>query len=141
MAAILVMLTGTAFAQEDDCKTSFPLQTGTGEITALTLFNFGKHLELQADTPKQEPLQDVVLNIDGKPAEVYPSLGLDDLLVGLSTDAEQLEVSDALLSALAKGKQATLTARTPEGKPAEAVFSLDGSAASVSRVKTGCKGG
>ena len=117
------------------------MQSSTGEVTALTLFNFGRHLELQADTPKQETLSNVALAIDGEPAEVFSSPGLDDMLIGFSTSESELEVSDVMLMKLAKGREVVLTASKPDGKPARAVFSLDGSAANVSRVKTGCKAG
>ena len=141
MAATLVTVTGAARTQEDECKISFPLQTSTGEITALTLFNFGQHLELQAETPGQQPLQDLTLSIDGKPADIFPSPGLDDMLVGFSTDEQQLEVSDVLLSALSEGKEARVQASTLDGKPANATFKLTSSVVTVSDVKAGCKEG
>lgn len=128
-------------AQEDECKIGFPVQSSTGEVTALTLFNFGSHLELQADTPKQEPLQGVALVIDGEPAELFSSPGLDDLLIGFSTSASELEVSDAMLSKLAKGREAVLSASTLEGKPVRAAFKLDGAVSNISHVMAGCKAG
>ena len=139
--AALVTFSGASFAQEDECKMSFPLLTSTGEITALTLFNFGEHLELQAETPEQQPLQNVTLSIDGKPADIYPSAGLDDTLVGFSTDEQELEVSDALLLVLTEGKEAKVTASTLEGKPVDAKFKLTSFVVTVSYVKAGCKEG
>ena len=140
-AAFSCMVAFPVLAQEGDCKTGFPMQSSTGEVTALTLFNFGKHLELQADTPKQETLSNVALVIDGEPAELFSSPGLDDLLIGFSTSASELEVSDAMLSKLAKGREAVLSASTLEGKPVRAAFKLDSAVSNISHVMAGCKAG
>jgi hypothetical protein len=139
--ALLLMLSlpEGAFAQDGDCLVSFPLQESSGDFGALTLYNFGGHMELQAETPKQEYLQDFTLAIDGKPAAVFPSPGLDDLLVVLSTAEADLEVSDVLLSALTEGRQAVLTATTGTGQKTTAKYRLDSGASKISTVKAGCK--
>lgn len=134
----VMLLPASAFAQENSCKASFALIKGTGQFTALTLLNFGQHLELQADTPAQAPLDQIELAIDGEPAEVYPQMGLDDLLVGFSTDQGELQVSDALLARMSAGSTVTVTA-IAGGLAAKSEFSLKGSAAAIRRLQTGCK--
>jgi hypothetical protein len=135
---LILSLPATAFAQEAECKASFALVKGTGQFTALTLFNFGQHFELQADTPAQQPLDKIILAIDGEPVTVHPSMGLDDMLVGFSTDPAELQVSDEVLDRLSAGSNVTVTADTG-GVAARSEFSLKGSAAAIRRVKGGCK--
>ena len=131
-------LPASAFAQADDCKASFALVEGTGQFTALTLFNFGQHFELQAVTPAQGPLDQIALAIDGEAAKVYPQMGLDDMLVGFSTDPAELQVSDELLARLSAGSNVTVTANAG-GVAARSAFSLKGSATSIRRLQSGCK--
>jgi hypothetical protein len=129
-----------AAAQEGDCRVSFARVSGAGQFTALTLYNFGQHMELQADIPGQESMQDFALLVDGAATQTFPQLGLDDLLVGFPTDASELKVDDALLGQLAKGREATVAANL-NGKSIQTKFSLKGSASAIKRVKGGCKGG
>ena len=136
--ALLLFAAGPAFAQTDDCKASFALTKGTGQFTALTLFNFGQHFELQADTPAQGPLDQIALAIDAEAAEVYPQMGLDDLLVVFSTDPGELQVSDELLARLSAGSNVTVTADAG-GVAARSEFSLKDSAAAIRRLQSGCK--
>lgn len=138
MMLLSLSLPASAFAQAGDCKASFALVEGTGQFTALTLFNFGQHFELQADTPAQGPLDQIALAIDGEAAEVYPQMGLDDLLVGFSTDQGELQVSDELLARLSAGSQVTVTANAG-GVAARSAFSLKGSATAIRRLQSGCK--
>ena len=135
---LIHFLPTAAVAQENDCRASFALVEGTGQFTALTLFNFGQHFELQADTPAQGPLDKIELAIDGEPVTIHPSMGLDDLLVGFSTDPAELQVSDALLARLSAGSRVTVSADAG-GVAARSDFSLKGSAAAIRRVKGGCK--
>jgi hypothetical protein len=135
---LLVSVPAAGLAQESECKASFALVKGTGQFTALNLFNFGQHYELQADTPAQMPLEKISLAIDGEPVDIHPSMGLDDMLVGFSTDPAELQVSDELLARLSAGSTVTVTADAG-GAAARGEFSLKGSAAAIRRVKGGCK--
>lgn len=128
-----------ASAQEGDCKAAFARISGADQFAALTLYNFGQHMELQADIPGQEPMQDFALLIDGEPTQTFPQPGLDDLLVGFPTDAGELKIGDALLGQLAKGREAIVSANL-NGKGIETRFSLKGSASAIKRVKAACKG-
>ena len=116
----------------------FALVKGTGEFTALKLFQFGSHFELQANTPAQGPLDTFAAALDGTPADLHFSLGLDDLLVVISTHKSDLEVSPEFLGKLAKGKTITVTANA-SGKAASSEFSLKGSAAAIKRLQANCK--
>lgn len=127
-------------AQDGDCKIAFERVSGASQFSALTLYNFGQHMELQADIPGQESMEDFALLIDGEPTPTFPQLGLDDMLVGFPTDSSELRIDDGLLGQLAKGREAAVTAKF-EGKSIKSVFSLKGSAAALKRVKSGCKGG
>ena len=135
---LLLTMSAASFAQEGECKATFALVKGTGQFTALNLFNFGQHYELQADTPAQMPLEKIALAIDGEPVAIHSSMGLDDMLVGFSTDPAELQVSDELLARLSAGSTVTVTAETG-GFAASGEFSLKGSAAAIRRVKGGCK--
>lgn len=139
LACVLALFAATpAFAQEDDCRASFALVNGTGQFTALTLYNFGQHYELQADTPAQAPLEQIEMAIDGEAVTVYPQMGLDDLLVVFTTDPVELQVSDEMLARLSAGSNVTVTANAG-GVAAKSEFSLKGSAAAIRRLQSGCK--
>lgn len=140
IVALLIVLAVPfdASAQEGECMAEFPLVKGTGEFTALKLFNFGSHFELQADTPAQAPLDSFAAKLDGAPAELNFSMGLDDLLVVMSTHQSDLQVSPDFLGKLAKGNRFTVTANAA-GKAASGEFSLKGSASAIKRLQAGCK--
>ena len=122
----------------DECQAEFALTKGTGYFTSLKLFNFGQHFELQADTPSQAPAEQFVAEIDGAPLDVHVSFGLDDLLVVVASDPGGVEASPELLDQLSKGSSFALSANSG-GKAQRSEFSLAGSAASIRRLKAGCR--
>lgn len=142
MKRLALLLTVFSFAasaaRAEECQAAFPLESGTGYFTGLKLFNFGQHFELQADTPSQAPADQFVAEIDGAPVKVEVSFGLDDLLVVVASDPGGIQASPELLDQLAKGSSFSLSANS-EGKAQRSEFSLAGSAASIRRLKAGCK--
>jgi hypothetical protein len=137
IVAIAIALPAAPAAAEE-CAASFKPASTTGAMTAMTIYNFGEHWELQIDTPKQGALADVVVSIDGAAQPVFISGGLDDLLFVISTEESALQLSKAFRDAFAKGSKLTIAARDG-GKPEMAAFPLKGSGAAVKRLDHGCK--